>query len=387
VARTSHEGRPGAPRIALPRQHISDLIVIPLNDEVVEGVETAEAWPPREGLPPGEDPFDEKALLPAPEFLTPGAVAQGDARRINTERAFALSVILHLLLVIALLTVKLPARTAAQDAFDPLGLQTLMSSPPPDPAIPIQFFPAPGARAVEAPKTGLSSDMDRQAHGGDRALPVMPAPKAYPQAGIRDLDAGKAGPKVAAAPAAQPPKLTDLAPGGLVQPQTAEERAARQRLLGIPGSDLSAITAESARRAAQSGGGGEDGGGFEREGGFVDSGPLSFDTVGYDWGAYAAEMIRKIKRNWDVPALARYGVKGRITIRFFILKDGRVEAETILSGSGHPPFDNASFQAIARSSAFRPLPNDLGHDREGVTVTFFYNMRPEDEYAGRGRPR
>jgi TonB family protein len=358
-------------------------------------VETAEAWPPPEGLPPGEDPFDEKALLPAPEFLLPGAVVQRDSRRINVERAFAVSVILHLLLVIALLTVKLPARTAAQDSMDPLGLQSLMSVPPPDPAIPIQFFPAPGARTKEAPKTGLPSDMDRQAHGGDRALPVLPMPKAYPQAGIRDLEAGKAGPKVAVVPA-QPPagspagerrSLTDLAPGGsLLEPPTVEERA-RQRLRGIPGPDLSAITAESARKAAQSGGGGEEGGGFEREGGFVDSGPLSFDTVGYDWGAYAAEMIRKIKRNWDVPALARYGVKGRITIRFFILKDGRVEAEAVLSGSGHPPFDNAAFQAIARSSAFRPLPADLGHDREGVTVTFFYNMRPEDEYAGRGRPR
>jgi TonB family protein len=360
-------------------------------------VETAEAWPPRDGLPPGEDPFDEKAMLPAPEFLPPGASLRQDSRRINTERAFAISVILHLLLVVALVTVKLPARTAEQDAMDPLGLKSLMSTAPPDPAIPVQFFPAPGARAKEEPKTGLPSDMDRQAHGGDRALPVMPVPKAYPQAGIRDLEAGKQGPKVAAAPAAPPPigsqvgehrKLTDLAPGGaLHDPPTPEERARQRQLLGIPGPDLNAITAESARKAAQSGGGGEEGGGFEREGGFVDSGPLSFDTVGYDWGAYAAEMIRKIKRNWDVPALARYGIKGRITIRFFILKDGRVEAERILSGSGHPPFDNAAFQAIARSSAFRPLPADLGHDREGVTVTFFYNMRPEDEYADRSRSR
>ncbi|MGE5717427.1 MAG: energy transducer TonB [Acidobacteriota bacterium] len=392
LARTSHEGRPGAPKIALLRQHISDLIVIPLNDEVVEGAETAEAWPPQEGLPPGEDPFDEKGMLPAPDFLPPGAVVQQDSRRISVERAFAISVILHLLLVIALLTVKLPARTAAQDNMDPLGIQSLMSVAPPDPAIPIQFFPAPGARVKDAPKTALPSDMNRQAHGGDRALPVLPMPKAYPQAGIRDLEAGKQGPKIAAAPAAQPPagspageraKLTDLARGGaLHDPPTAEERA-RQRLLGIPGPDLSAITAEAARKAAQAGGGGEEGGGYEKEGGFVDSGPLSFDTVGYDWGAYAAEMIRKIKRNWDVPALARYGMKGRITIRFYILKDGRVEGETILSSSGKPPFDNSSYQAIARSSPFRPLPADLGHDREGVTVTFFYNMRPEDEYAGR----
>jgi len=339
VARTSHEGRPDAPRIALLRQHISDLIVIPLNDEFVEGAETAAAWPPREGLPPGEDPFDTKGEVAPPEFLPPGAIARIDTRRINTERAFAVSVILHLLLVIALVTVKLPPRTAAQDRMDPLGIQSLMSATPPDPAIPIQFFPAPGARAKEAPKAALPSDMNRQAHGGDRALPVLPVPKAYPQAGIRDLLPGKQG---APAPVAQPPagkeagersKLADLAPGGSLNDQpTAEERAARQRLLGIPGPDLSAITAESARRAAQSGGGGEEGGGFEREGGFVDSGPLSFDTVGYDWGAYAAEMIRRIKRNWDVPALARYGVKGRITIRFYILKDGRVEGGGDLRG-------------------------------------------------------
>jgi TonB family protein len=397
MARTSHGGRVGAPEIALPREHISKLTVIRLNDEFVEGVETAEVWPPRGGLPAGEDPFETKAVVATPEFLPPGASSPGDSRRITVERAFAVSVILHLLLVIALLTVKFPARTFAQDQADPLGLQKLMASTPPDPAIPVQLFP--GARAKQPGPKPVPSDMDRQAHGGDRSLPVLPMPKAYPQAGIRDLEAGKRGPVAAAAPAAQPPqgsptgeegkKLTDLASrvGALHDPPTARELDAQRRLLGIPATDLNAITAEGARQAAKSGAGGDEGGGFERDGGFVDSGPLSFDTVGYDWGAYAAEMIRKIKRNWDVPALARYGVKGRLTIRFFILKDGHVEGESILSGSGVPPFDNAAFQAIARSSAFRPLPDDLGHNREGVTVTFFYNLRPEDvEYAGKGRP-
>ena len=398
MARTSHGGRPGAPEIALPREHISKLTIIRLNDEFVEGVETAEAWPPRGGLPAGEDPFDTEAVIATPEFLPSGAPSPADSRRINVERAFALSVILHLLLVIALLTVKFPPRTAEQDQVDPLGLQKLLAATPPDPAIPVQLFP--GARAKEPGPKPVPSDMDRQAHGGDRSLPVLPLPKAYPQSGIRDLEAGKRGPAVAAAPAAPPPqgseageregkKLTDLAPrvGAFHDPPTEQERASQRRLLGIPAPDLNAITRDAAREAARAGGGGEEGGGFERDGGFVDSGPLSFDTVGYDWGAFAAEMIRKIKRNWDVPALARYGVKGRITIRFFILKDGRVEGERILSGSGTPPFDNAAFQAIARSSAFRPLPDDLGHNREGVTVTFFYNLRPEDvEYAGKGRP-
>lgn len=388
----------GAPEIAHPREHISKLISIRLNDEFVEGVETAEAWPPPEGLPPGEDPFDTKSAVATPEFLPASPSSPGDARRINVERAFAVSVILHLLLVITLLTVKFPARTAAQEQVDPLGLQRLLAGTPPDPTIPVQLFP--GAKAKQPGPKPVPSDLDRQAHGGDRTLPVLPVPKARSEAGIQDLEAGKRGPVAAAAvPAAQPPqgsatgaegrKLTDLTRrrGPFHDPPTDEEMAEHRQLQGIRAPDLNAITRDAAREAAKSGAGGEEGGGFERDGGFVDSGPLSFDTVGYDWGAYAAEMIRKIKRNWDVPALARYGVKGRLTIRFFILKDGRVEGERILSGSGVPPFDNAAFQAIARSSAFRPLPDDLGHDREGVTVTFFYNLRPEDvEYAGKSRP-
>lgn len=325
----------------------------------------------------------------------PGARAESTARdwRLNTERAFALSIILHLLLVIVLLTVKFPERKAGEPQSDPLGIISLMQGTPPDPAIPIQLFPAPGPKAAQPGPRPLPSDMNRQAHGGDPKLPPMPVPKAYPQAGIRDLDAGRPGAPAAAARPPQGPdageqgrKLTDLRGSGLSDPPTPEERANARALRGLPPLDLGSISAQDARRAAQQEGGqgGEGGGGYERDGGFVDSGPLSFDTVGYDWGAYAAEMIRKIKRNWDVPALARYGVKGRLTIRFYILKDGRVEAERILSNSGVPPFDNAAFLAIAHASPFRPLPSDLGKEREGVTVTFFYNIRPEDvEPAGR----
>ncbi len=321
--------------------------------------------------------------------------AQASARdwRLNTERAIALSVILHLLLVIALLTVKFPARSTENQA-DPLGIIAMMQGTPPDPSIPVQFFPAPGPRAASPGPRPLPSDMNRQAHGGDPKLPVQPVPKAYPQAGIRDLEAGRPGRP--AAPVPRPPqgtetgeptrRLGDLAPGStLSDPPTPEERANARRLRGLPPLDLNSISQQDAKRAAQQdGAGGEGGGGYDRDGGFVDSGPLSFDTVGYDWGAYAAEMIRKIKRNWDVPALAKYGVKGRLTIRFYINKDGHVDGEKILSQSGVPPFDNAAFLAIAHASPFRPLPSDLGHDREGVTVTFFYNIRPEDlEPAGR----
>ena len=61
------------------------------------------------------------------------------------------------------------------------------------------------------------------------------------------------------------------------------------------------------------------------------------------------------------------------------MADGTVADAKIIRVSGVPPFDNAAFQAIVKSSPFRPLPADLHEEREGVTVTFFYNMRPESE--------
>ena len=142
-----------------------------------------------------------------------------------------------------------------------------------------------------------------------------------------------------------------------------------------PLTDLDAAIREAARGAVGGGEGGSPVG--DPEGGFVDSGPISFDTTWYDWGPYAAEMVRRIKLHWDVPELARLGWKGSLTVRFFILADGTVADAKILRQSGIPPFDFAAFQAIVKSSPFRPLPADLHSTREGVTVTFFYNMRPE----------
>lgn len=115
----------------------------------------------------------------------------------------------------------------------------------------------------------------------------------------------------------------------------------------------------------------------DREGGRVDEGGLSFDTQWYDWGPYADKMLRKIRRNWRIPEIARLGVSGVVRIRFFIERDGRVSGLIITDESGKPPMDFAARDAIADSSPFDPLPTDLtGVDREGVTITFYYNASP-----------
>jgi hypothetical protein len=61
-------------------------------------------------------------------------------------------------------------------------------------------------------------------------------------------------------------------------------------------------------------------------GGFVDYGPISFDTQWYDWGDYAEGMVSRIRVNWysNMPHLISTGLKGVVTIRFTIHRDGSV---------------------------------------------------------------
>ena len=312
----------------------------------------------------------------------------------TTDRAVVLSVFLHALLVSLLLVA--PGRDAAApdpDELPPdlLGLNKLWAVPPSQPPIPIQFYPAPGPKASQASRNVRPSDLDRRAGGGDPNLPRAETPKSVAVPGIQDLDAGKraegrgAGEEArAAAEAARPAEAAAAekteSPGEVAE--SAKGTPVTKGLAGLASSPLKQISAEGAAHVAaregRSGGGGQEGGGWESEGGFVDSGPLSFDTKGYEWGPYAAEMIRKIKRNWEIPKLAHYGLKGRLVVRFFLMKDGRVEGLRLLVSSGVPPFDNASMQAIRNSSPFRALPPDFPNPREGVTITFLYNIRPED---------
>lgn len=118
------------------------------------------------------------------------------------------------------------------------------------------------------------------------------------------------------------------------------------------------------------------GGGGEK--GFVEQGPLSFETQWYDWGPYAQSMVSKIRINWydNMPPLIRTGMKGVVTIRFTIQRDGSITDITTLSSSSVPPYDFAAKKAIELSSPLNPLPKDFPNSTERVTCMFFYNQEP-----------
>jgi TonB family protein len=309
------------------------------------------------------------------------------------ERAVLISIAAHVaLLVLFLLS---PGSTNRSDPDRGL-LAGLLAQQPKEKPVPIVFRSAPGP-ARENPTRSQLSDADRRAGGGDRSRPRSASPYVGSAPGIAEVEGGRRGAAGSASAEARAPAKAARGEAGGAGDQ-------RPSVFGPPGttSQSSPITAggtrsregdrlasldQAIREAARDavGGGTPGGAGFPNaDGGFVDSGPLSFDTTWYDWGAYAEAMVRRIKLHWEIPELARLGWKGKLTIRFFILADGRVVDATIVRQSGIPPFDFAALQAILKSSPFRPLPADLGSSREGVTVTFFYNLRPEKEGPGEG---
>lgn len=373
------------------------------------GDQTPVPWPPPGGLAPAHDPFSRPALeevaVPVPLLaldLEEAVVSDATPSRwsFTRDRAVLLSVLLHVLFGLLVVVAPAPERPSNPDELPPdlLGLNKLWAVPPRNPPIPVHFYPAPGPKAPEPGPNPRLSDLDRKAGGGDPRLPKADTPKAIAGPGIRDLAPGRRGrgrgPGDEARAAAEAARLAAAATasergaGGRVSDVSEDGKGppSSKGLAGLATSPLRQIGPEQTTssgtapaRTGSPGGGGDEGGGWESEGGFVDSGPLSFDTKGYDWGAYAAEMIRRIKRNWEIPKLAHYGMKGRLVVRFYLLRDGRVEGLRLLVSSGVPPFDNASMQAIRSSNPFRPLPADFPNPREGVTITFLYNIRPEDD--------
>jgi TonB family protein len=95
-----------------------------------------------------------------------------------------------------------------------------------------------------------------------------------------------------------------------------------------------------------------------------------------DWEPYAKKMLRKIRRNWIPPDAARKGRAGQAKIRFYIEPGGELACVEIKEFEGPPEFAAAAQAAVCKSTPFKPFPTASGSSSpEGVTITFFYNMK------------
>jgi len=114
-------------------------------------------------------------------------------------------------------------------------------------------------------------------------------------------------------------------------------------------------------------------------------GLVSFDTKGYDLGAYIARVLRIIERNWksNIPPAARWqGQEGAIFVNMSIVRDHESgDQRAIITvtqswSSGKPAFDQAALFALEVSSPLPPLPSYFPYDQLDGRLGFLYNLDP-----------
>jgi len=97
-----------------------------------------------------------------------------------------------------------------------------------------------------------------------------------------------------------------------------------------------------------------------------------------DMSNYLSRMLVTVRRNWFavVPESARQGEKGRVVVRFRILRDGRIpEADVKLeTSSGKQPLDDAVMSSVRSSSPLEPLPAKFKGPQIEIRFIFLYNL-------------
>jgi len=288
--------------------------------------------------------------------------------------ALELSLLLHLLLAWVL-----PEAAALAAVVLPRPEPATVAAEPEDDALRFELVELPDQRE-EPPAADRAplSDLSRRAHGGQGAAAARPGVSGTTPE-LRAAPPSPARPQPPAPPPGSPAERRErnAERAAAADPTGAGDVLVRSREEQIPETPvlkgLSSLKTPGALPGAMP----------DRRGGRVDLGALSFDTQWYDWGPYAAEMLRRIRYHWQIPEIAMLGVPGVTRIHFFIGRNGGVSDVEILMDAEHPPMTFAARDAILDASPLPPLPADLHSEREGVTITFYYNTRPPDDGGGR----
>lgn len=288
------------------------------------------------------------------------------------------SVILHAMLLIWFIRSYRAIPPAAQDVPIARYIELMKQNPS-------EFTEAPGPAVERAPMNAPLSDRNRKAS--------MPEPTGT-QPTRRPGEGGGLYTPPSQSAGQRSPQQQAVAPSPGAQPQNDPSGATTGDARTAP-SDASLVYREPAKasatgvvdwrnaireagRSSVAGGGGDgiDLASIGGDQGLADTGPLSFETQWYDWGEYAQSMVSRIRVNWyaNMPQIIRTGMKGVVTIRFTIHRDGRISDITTLKTSGIPPYDQAARKAIELSSPLKPLPKDFPNPSERVTCMFYYNM-------------
>jgi len=305
-----------------------------------------------------------------------------EADRGRTRRAGSVSILVHVLAVLALLLVP---RQAFQMKEEPHRVTPLIA-PPLDLT---QTAPNRGKISkefnVESIQPRPAIHIPRSApHLAQSKAPAVPSPPPpLPEPPKIDQDSG--GPKLPVVAQAPPPPP---------QIKTEEPRLAFENPGGAgPGKNPglarlaapSASVSEALQSLARGGGGGGmvvgDGGVGDdvnllpapgKQGSNLE---LLSDPMGVDFRPYLLQILATVRRNWFsvMPESASLGRRGRVSVQFAIAKNGTVTKVVFNTQSGADALDRAAVASISMSNPFPPLPSEFRGTVIRLQFTFMYN--------------
>jgi TonB family protein len=314
---------------------------------------------------------------------------QDDVSRSRRREAYWISVIVHLFAILIIanstrLEQLLPRRAVMMvNPNDVLHQKDLT----------YLELPPDAQKITKRPDTNIISDKQRTASSKAPQLNRDELKKIL--GGARP---GRPGPQVPAQPAQPSPPAMQAAPPQAQPQQSAPPPPATQdqvAKLQVPaerppqpsfntGSMSAGSAIEQAARAAAANRGGYagDAGDYGLNQGAKPTqvlGPLDVlsDTMGVDFGPYLARVLHDVRQNWYnlIPEAARAPImkKGKVSIEFDILKDGKVAGMHYVAGSGDVALDRAAYGGITASNPFPPLPGEFNGPYLALRFHFYYN--------------
>ncbi len=106
------------------------------------------------------------------------------------------------------------------------------------------------------------------------------------------------------------------------------------------------------------------------------------DTQGVDFGPYLSRVLQAVRMNWYaiIPESARAPLlkRGKVSIQFVILPNGKVAGLQYTGSSGDISLDRAAWGGITASDPFAPLPKEFHGPYLALRFHFYYNPQKGD---------
>lgn len=106
------------------------------------------------------------------------------------------------------------------------------------------------------------------------------------------------------------------------------------------------------------------------------------DMNGLDLSPYLKKLIFQVRGIWykNIPESARPPImkKGKVSIEFRVMKDGKIENVKYVETSGDALLDEAAYESIITSSQLPPLPSEFAGESVALRFHFYYNPDPSD---------